>query len=445
MEREEAMLFSKDGLSRIDYTLVLAVIILVVIGILMIYSAGFDPIEKVNNGLYRKQILWFIFGFILMVGLTIINYQALGEFSLHIYAVLIVVLLITAIFGRPVRNTRAWLNFGVIAIQPSEFMKLGLVIILAKYLEVRERDIVRLRELVIPTILTFIPVLIILKQPDFGTAIIFIPILLTMLFVGGADITHLISIVLIASIAMVVPMILTYREWIGAEGSNFILDFFKDVNLLLLVSGVMLAITIAAFVLHYFSVKKILRKIYIPGAVVSLGLMASVLIQNLFKVYQKRRILVFLNPDLDPQGSGYNIIQSKIAIGSGGLFGKGFLKGSQSQLGFLPEKTSDFIFSVVAEEWGFLGGIVMIGLLGFLVFKCIQTAFEAKDKFGALLASGITTIFFFHVLVNIGMVIGIMPVTGLPLCFVSYGGSNLLMSMICVGIILNIRARKFVY
>ena len=439
------MLFSKEGLSKIDYTLVIAVTLTVVIGILMIYSAGFDPIDKMNNGLYRRQIMWFIFAFILMVGLTIINYQALGEFSLHIYVILVVLLLITTIFGRPVRNTRAWLNFGVINFQPSEFMKLGLVIILAKYLEIRERDINRLRELLVPTILTFIPILIILKQPDFGTAIIFIPILFTMLFVGGADVTHLIAIVLIAAIAMIVPMILTYREWIGAEGSNFILDFFKDVNLILIVSSVLLVITMSAFVLHYFSVNKLLRKVYIPGAIISLGLMASVVIQKLFRVYQKRRILVFLNPDLDPQGSGYNIIQSKIAIGSGGFFGKGFLKGSQSQLGFLPEKTSDFIFSVVAEEWGFIGGIILLGLFGFIIFRCIQTAFEAKDKFGALLASGITTIFFFHIIVNIGMAIGIMPVTGLPLCFVSYGGSNLLMSMICIGIMLNIRARKFVY
>lgn len=439
------MLISKEGLSKIDYTLVIAVILTVVIGILMIYSAGFDPIDKVNNGLYRKQILWFIFGFILMLGLTILNYQSLGEFSLHIYVVMVVLLIITTIFGTPVRNTRAWLNFGVFSIQPSEFMKLALVIILAKYLEIRERDISKLRELVVPTVLTFIPMLVILKQPDFGTAIIFIPILLTMLFVGGADISHLVAIVLIATIAMVVPMVLTYREWIGAEGSNFLLDFFQDVNLLLIVSGILLVITLVTFVLHFFSAKKFLRKIYVPGVILSLGLMTSVIIQKLFKVYQKRRILVFLNPDLDPQGSGYNIIQSKIAIGSGGFFGKGFLKGSQSQLGFLPEKSSDFIFAVVAEEWGFFGAVVLLGLLGFIIFRCVQTAFESKDKFGALLASGITTILFFHVLINIGMAVGIMPVTGLPLSFVSYGGSNLMMSMICVGIMLNIRARKFVY
>ena len=178
---------------------------------------------------------------------------------------------------------------------------------------------------------------------------------------------------------------------------------------------------------------------------ISIGLISSVIIQKFFKEYQKKRILVFLNPDLDPHGSGYNIIQSKIAIGSGGFFGKGFLQGSQAQLGFLPEKTSDFIFSVVAEEWGFFGSIIILGLFAVIVFKGIQIAFEAKDKFGALLASGITAIFFFHILINIGMVIGIMPVTGLPLCFVSYGGSNLIMSMIGVGILISVRSKKFVY
>jgi len=170
-----------------------------------------------------------------------------------------------------------------------------------------------------------------------------------------------------------------------------------------------------------------------------------VIIQKYLKDYQKKRILVFLNPDLDPHGSGYNIIQSKIAIGSGGFFGKGFLNGSQSQLGFLPEKTSDFIFPVIAEEWGFVGAFLMIVLLGLVVLRGLQISLEAKDKFGAILAGGITSIFFFHILINVGVVLGIMPVTGVPLCFVSYGGSNLLMVMISVGILNNIRMRKFVY
>ena len=438
-------MIAKDGMHKIDYLLVIVVTGLVALGILMIYSAGFDPIDKVNNGLYKKQILWFVFSFMFMIFVSFISYQFLGDYSLHIYVFVCVILLFTTIFGTPIRNTRAWLNLGFFSIQPSEFMKLALVIVLGKYLEIRERDIKYFRELLIPTLLTIIPIAVILKQPDFGTAVIFIPILFTMLFVGGADVSHLVSIIVIAAIALIVPMILTYREWIGSESSNFILDFFNDVNMLFIVSGIMLLISGVAFVAHYFAVNKMLRRIYIPGSVLSIGLLSSVVIQKIFKVYQKKRILVFLNPDLDPHGSGYNIIQSKIAIGSGGFFGKGFLQGSQAQLGFLPEKSSDFIFSVVAEEWGFVGSIILIVLFAIVVFRGIQIAFEAKDKFGALLASGITSIFFFHILINIGMVIGIMPVTGLPLCFVSYGGSNLLMSMIGVGILINIRTKKFVY
>jgi rod shape determining protein RodA len=206
-----------------------------------------------------------------------------------------------------------------------------------------------------------------------------------------------------------------------------------------------MVIAIITFIIQIISLKKWLRRIYIPANVISLGLFFSVMLQKFFVDYQKQRIIIFINPDKDPLGFGYNIIQSKIAIGSGGFFGKGFLKGSQTQLGFLPEKTSDFIFSVIAEEWGFFGSIILILILGFIVYRGIQIAMEAKDKFGALLASGITSIFFFHIVINIGMAVGIMPVTGLPLSFVSYGGSNLIMSLLGVGILINIRSRKFFY
>ncbi len=438
-------MFGKSEIYRIDYLLVITVTILVFLGILMIYSSGFDPIDKVNNGLFKKQLVWFIIGFVLMISVSFINYKWFGDHSLYIYIFILLVLILTTIFGHPIRNTRAWINFKFFSVQPSEFMKLGLVIILAKYLELREREIKNLRELLIPSLLTIIPVFVIIMQPDFGTALVFIPILFAMLFVGGADVLHLISIIVIAAIALIVPMVLTYREWVGAESSNIVLDFFKDVDLLLTVSGILFVIALTAYILHFFFIKKIYRKVYIPSIVLSLGLFFSIGIQNFLKAYQKKRILVFLNPDLDPYGSGYNVIQSKIAVGSGGFLGKGFLKGSQSQLGFLPEKTSDFIFSVVAEEWGFIGALVLIIFLAIIVFRGIQIAFESKDKFGALLASGIVALFFFHIFINIGMGLGIMPVTGLPLIFVSYGDSNLALSMISIGILINIRMKKFIY
>lgn len=435
----------KNEIYRIDYVLVSAVMALIIIGILMIYSAGFDPIDRTNNGLYKRQIVWFIIGFILMLIMTFVRYKSLGDYCLYIYFFALAIVITTTFFGTPIRNTRAWLTFGYFSIQPSEFMKLAVVIVLAKYLELRERDMHHLRELLVPTAATAVPVLFILMQPDFGTAMVFIPVLFAMLFIGGADVSHLVAVISIAAIALVFPMVLTYREWVAAQEENIIVSFFKDYSLLFSVAGFLMFVAIAMYVLHFFMIKKIFRKIYIPSVVVSLGLFFSVFIMRFLKDYQKKRILVFLNPDLDPHGSGYNVIQSKIAIGSGGFFGKGFLNGSQAQLGFLPEKSSDFIFPVIAEEWGFLGAVVVLGLLCLIVMRGAQIALEAKDKFGALLAAGISSVFFFHILINVGMVLGIMPVTGLPLSFVSYGGSNLLVGMISIGILINIRMNKFVY
>jgi rod shape determining protein RodA len=428
-----------------DMVLIGAVFLAITFGILMIYSAGFDPAVAVNKGLYKKQIIWFIMGIIFMVIMSIINYRALGDYALYIYGFLLFILLVTTIFGRPIRGSSSWLTFGFFSIQPSEFMKLGVVILLAKYLELRERDIKNFKELLVPSLIVLIPVLVILKQPDLGTAAIFIPVLFTMLFLGGSDVSHLVSIILIAGIAFLFPMLLTYWEWSGYKGGNFIVELFVHVDVLFTVAGILLIIAITTFITHYFINKSFLRKIYIPTAVISLGLLLSVVIQNWFKVYQKKRILVFLNPDLDPHGSGYNIIQSKVAIGSGGFFGKGFLQGTQTQLGFLPEKTSDFIFAVVAEELGFAGAILLLFILGLIIYRGIRISLDTRDKFGAMLAIGIVSILFFHVFINIGMVIGIMPVTGLPLSFFSYGGSNLFMIMMGIGILNNIKMNKSSY
>lgn len=436
-------MLSKSDLNKFDFKLIIAVTLISIIGILAIYSAGFDPIDKVNSGMYKRQLLWFIVGFVVMIGMTFINYKQLGEFSLYLYGGILLVLIGTTFLGPSIRNTRAWIPLGIASIQPSEFMKLAVVILLAKYLEIREREIHHFRELALPALIVLVPVTFILLQPDFGTAMIFIPVLFVMLFVGGADALQLFSIVGLGGIAVIIPMAITYREWVGEQGSNVLIEFLKGSKALYVVSGTLFVIAVVCYIMHLIFIRKIFRKIYIPSIVISLGLFMSVIFQHYLKDYQKKRILVFLNPDLDPHGSGYNVIQAKIAIGSGGFFGKGFLKGSQAQLGFLPEKTSDFIFGVVAEQWGFLGALLLLGLLFFVTFRGIQISLEAKDKFGALLAVGITTIFFFHVVINVGMALGVMPVTGLPLVFVSYGGSNMLMAMIAVGILNNIRMRKF--
>lgn len=438
-------MINKDALNKIDLLLFTVVVMTVTLGILMIYSAGFDPVLKVNNDLYKKQIIWFIIGLVFFLVMTSVNYRQLSDYAVYIYGFLIFTVLLTLFFGKNIRGTQAWLSFGYFSIQPAEFMKLGVVILLAKYLEFRERDLKKFKELLVPTVITFVPVLLILKQPDFGTAAIFIPVLFTMLFVSGCDVAHLLSIVFIAVIAAIFPMLLTYREWVGDKSSNILVEFFIHKDVLFSVAGILLFVAVATFIVNYYYTRTLLRRIYIPASVISIGLFLSVVIQNSFQEYQKKRILVFLNPELDPFGSGYNIIQSKVAVGSGGFLGKGFLRGTQSQLGFLPETTSDFIFPVVAEELGFVGALFLLILLATIVFRGIQTALSTKDKFGSLLAMGITSIFFYHIVVNIGVVLGILPVTGIPLCFVSYGGSNLFMGMIGIGILNNIRINRSTY
>lgn len=433
---------TKNSLNNFDFVLVIAVIAIAAVGIITIYSAGYDPITDMNNNMFRRQLLWFIIGFFILLAMTFVDYKLLGDYSLHIYGGFLVILILTTYFGTPIRNTRAWISFGLFSIQPSEFMKLALIMILAKYIEIRERDIKHFKELIIPSFLTIIPVVFIVQQPDFGTAMIYIPLLFAVLFVGGADVSHLLSIILIAAISLIVPMAITYREWSHQEASSIIIEFFRGGYHLYMLSGILFLIGTIAYILHLIRINKIFRRVYFPSFVISLGLLFSVLIQRYLKDYQKKRILVFLNPDLDPHGSGYNVIQSKIAIGSGGFFGKGFLKGTQSQLGFLPEKTSDFIFAVVAEEWGFLGASIVILLLFVIIYRGLKISFETKDKFGAILATGITSIFFFHTMINIGMAIGIMPVTGLPLCFISYGGSNMLMAMIGIGLLISIKLHR---
>ncbi|HOR94195.1 MAG TPA: FtsW/RodA/SpoVE family cell cycle protein, partial [Spirochaetota bacterium] len=317
----------RSSFQEYDIKLLISIIALILIGIITIYATGFDPIEKVNSGLYKKQLLWFIIGIICMFAISRVHYRILGDYSLYIYLVVLFFLIITTIFGAKIRNTRAWINFGFFAIQPSEFMKLATILLLSKYLELRQFDIKRLRELFIPFAIVGVPVLLIYMQPDFGTAMIFIPIFFALLFLGGADILQLISILGVATIALFVPMMLTYIEWSGINISGGFFSFLKGNELLYIISGSLLAVSIISFILYFFFNSKVYRAIYIPSFIISAGLFLSVIIQKFLKEYQKRRILVFLNPDLDPYGSGYNVIQSKIAIGSGGIIGKGFLKG----------------------------------------------------------------------------------------------------------------------
>ncbi|MCE5263900.1 MAG: rod shape-determining protein RodA [Deltaproteobacteria bacterium] len=355
-----------------DWTLFSLVLIISGIGLLNIYSAGFSLTDLRPTPYYIRQIQWILVGSVGMALAFLIDYRFLNRHAYLIYAVSVALLLIVAATGYATRGSQRWIALGGFTFQPSELVKLTLILALTKYFD-RHR-IGRgyyLRELFIPFLLLLIPFLFILKQPDLGTALILLILFLSMVFFIGLD----------------------WRSLLIAAGA-----------------GLTLA-PIGWFIL---------------------------------KDYQKERIMTFFSPEKDPLGSGYHIIQSMIAVGSGGILGKGFLKGSQTQLKFLPEQQTDFIFSVFAEEWGFLGAIILLVLFMLLILWGLMIIARSKDFPGALIAFGITMLIFWEVFINIGMVLGILPVVGIPLPFLSYGGSSMVVLMTAVGLLMNISVRRFI-
>jgi rod shape determining protein RodA len=331
------------------------------IGFVTLYSAAEAHFEPWAG----KQIIRFILLFPLMVLIAMVDMRVWYKISYYVYAIVLVALVFTEFFGFTAMGATRWLKIGPVSMQPSEMMKLCLVFAMAHYFHsVSPANIGRITYLIPPLMMILIPVLLVMKQPDLGTAMI-------MLMVGGA-------------------------VFFGA------------------------GVRIWKFV------------VVIVGA----GAAMPYLWKHMHD-YQKARITAFLDPESDPVGTGYNLIQSKIAIGSGGLFGKGFLQGSQSQLNFLPEKQTDFIFTMYTEEFGFIGGMVVIALYAILVGYGIFIAANCKSHFARLMALGITSLFFFHIFINIAMVMGLIPIVGVPLPLLSYGGTIMMTILIAFGLLLN--------
>jgi rod shape determining protein RodA len=355
-----------------DWTLFIMVLIISGIGLLNIYSAGFSLTDLSRTPLYIKQVQWILIGLVGMALAFFIDYRFLNRHAYIIYGISIVLLLVVFTSGYATRGSQRWIAGGGLTFQPSELVKLTMILALAKYFDRHQFGRgYHLTELFIPFLIVIIPFLFILKQPDLGTGLILFILFLSIVFFVGLDLKSLL-------IAAAGGLILTPIGWY----------FLKD--------------------------------------------------------YQRERILTFFNPERDPLGSGYHIIQSMIAVGSGGIFGKGFLKGSQTQLKFLPEQQTDFVFSVFAEEWGFLGGIILLIMFLSLILWGLKIMIHSKDYPGALIAFGITMLIFWEVFINIGMVLGILPVVGIPLPFLSYGGSSMVVLMTAVGLLMNISVRRFI-
>ena len=361
---------SKRILRRIDFALLLSAVAIVIYGLVIISSATHINTPGEERFWYvQRQGLFALVNGVLALFFMNFDYRGLQQYGHGLYIFNLIMLLAVMLFGHAALGAQRWIQLGPISIQPSEFSKLIMIICLAAVLEERMGRLNSVQNLLPIAIYIFIPFILVLKQPDLGTSLVFMAIFFGMIIACGIP-WRFLTVISILGIA-VLPVL-----W----------QFLKD--------------------------------------------------------YQKMRIMVFIDPNVDPLGSGYHIIQSKIAIGSGMLFGKGLFEGTQSQLNFLPENHTDFIFAVVGEELGFVGAVVLLLLYLIVLWRGIMIAKDATDVFGRLLAVGITSMLAFHVLVNVGMTTGIMPVTGIPLPLMSYGISSLTTNILAIAILLNIHMHK---
>ncbi|MDR0472978.1 MAG: rod shape-determining protein RodA [Treponema sp.] len=433
---------------EIDFPLFFASLLLTIFGILFIYSSGVTSSGEVVSTEFTKQIIWATAGFVSIIVISLLNYKRAYDFSHYIYIVIMLLLIYTCVFGRIVSGSRSWigmgrwLGIGNFTIQPSEFAKIATILFLARYLDSTKHSRKGIVRFVLSSIIVLAPMFVIMLQPDLGTALVFIPILLVMTYISGVETRYVVFLggfVALTSIMIVLPL---WQQVIlrGEFPALMILTNFRFILAGTLVFSLIGGISY----LGYASYKK--RYFYwicYFAVMLALSLSGSFLSHKVLKEYQMMRLIVFLDPNIDPRDSGWHIIQSMTAIGSGGLGGKGFLQGTQSHYRFLPTQSTDFIFSIYSEEWGFFGGLLVIALFLLICLRLIRLMTITSDTFGAYIAAGLTSMYAFHFLINTGMAMGIMPITGIPLLFMSYGGSALISAMIGIGLAMSIHVRRF--
>ncbi|MBL8996030.1 MAG: rod shape-determining protein RodA [Gemmatimonadales bacterium] len=392
-----------------DWPLVVLSLTLSLFGIAMVYSAGQTDVPTFVEGIWRNQLTWLSLGVVVAYGISRTSVRLLEWGALPVYlgaCLLLVALLFIGQGAGTAASTKSWLAIGGVRLgQPSELAKLAVVLMLARVLSAERTAPTTLFGLWRPSLIVLVPWLLIMAQPDLGTGIVFIGIFFAMLFWSGVAWP-----LLVMAASPAVSLILAFGP--GVWGAWFLM-------LLALVAW--------------------RRPSWVEGAVliaanVVMGVVAPLLWARL-NPYQQRRLLVFLDPSSDPRGSAYHLIQSQVAIGSGGLTGKGFTQGSQKRLAFLPEQQTDFIFPVVGEELGFIGVTIALGLFCVLLLRTVRVASRASTPFASLVAFGLTSAWFTHIMVNIGMTVGLMPITGIPLPFFSYGGSFMLACWMAVGML----------
>jgi rod shape determining protein RodA len=427
---------------EIDYALLFAAIVLSIFGICFIYSSGITSTGVLVSTEYIRQIIWASAGVMLAMALAMTNYRRLYDLSIYLYLGTLALLLFTCIFGRQVNGARAWIGIGPFGIQPSEFAKITTILFLARYLDSSKRSQNTFMRFILSCLIVFVPMCLILIQPDFGTSLVFIPILLVMTFIAGLSTAYVVFLgacIGLTAVLMVLPLWQSYilRDTLP---SLDILMNIKFVGISVLAFTAILAIAFFGYLRYR---KRYFYWIAYGVAIVIFSLGASFMSHKVLKDYQIMRLIVFLDPNVDPRGSGWNIIQSITAIGSGGLWGKGYLQGTQSHYRFLPQQSTDFIFSIFSEEWGFMGGMMVFGLFLLICLRLVRIMKNTADPFGSYITAGLSGIYIFHFLINVGMTMGIMPITGIPLLFMSYGGSAIISAMTGIGLSLSVYVRRY--
>lgn len=395
-----------------DPLLWIAVSLLMVMGLFAIFSTTFSMQIKLDSNpfLYvNRQLISLLVGMLGLILFAYLDFKRLKRFAPLLYVIMLFLLVMVLFVSG--QGAQRWFQIGIFSFQPSELSKILMIITLAAYLSEHKR-LFGLGGNLFLLVMAGLPFLLIFKQPDLGTALVFISILVGLLIASWSSPKLLVFIL--------TPMVSI---------------LFRPLLLLWLIY--LLAMALALFL----SRAVFWDWMFIWGGNIGVGI-AMPFIWGILKPYQRQRIISFLDPNADPYGAGYHSLQSKIAIGSGGIFGKGFLRGTQTQLQFIPEQHSDFIFSAIGEEFGFIGAAAVLILFAIVIWRCVTIAGESSDDFGCFLASGIAAMTAFHVLANIGMTLGLLPVVGIPLPFVSYGGSSLLMNLVAVGILQSISMRR---
>ncbi len=360
----------KSKIVNFDVFIIIAA--LCIIGLIVLHSASYTPAGLLTKNFAKMQSVWILFSLAAIFFVLKYGYEKLLDKAYILYAINIVLLLLVLIIGKTTLGARRWINLGLFLLQPAELCKVTFILALVRYITDNQYKLDNIRGFIVPFVIMLLPVVLIIKQPDLGTALTLLPIFFVTLFVSGV------------------------------------------------------------------------KKRYLLWPIMA-GIISSPFLWNILRPYQKNRILVFLNPNKDPLGAGYTVIQSKIAIGSGGLWGKGWMAGTQNQLNFLPERHTDFIFSIIGEEWGFLGVVLVLMLFLLLFIRLLKIADSTTDPAGKLLVIAIVILLWFQVFVNIAMVMGLVPAVGLPLPFLTYGGSNLIVAIILIALAESVKQQRKVF